>query len=360
MVSETTKSNDFSLSGDIEANYGVGKGKLQGGNVSKNQAIHKNITRNQNTIQNLAKQLGERKCCWVLEDFDKMPPDEKKHLAQAMKLFMNTANKHNYSELKVIAVGAVNKAHEVVHYNRDMANRVAEIEVPLMTDDELRAIIALGEQSLNIEIKDEIKTKIVQISSGLASICHQLCLNLCLQNNIRTRSNQTYIIDDQDGTFKEAIEWYYSTNEQSLKNNLDKAFQANENHGKIVLYVLATQFDMGGATLEEICNAVQKLDSNYSKSSVVQTLDYLISDKLTPDGFLRLNSDRYSYLEPINCAFVQSNFQITPLSNQDISSPRKSLSKEQEERLKDLTVRFILNYPNSEPKSFIISATPEQ
>src|SRR5215470_16211491 len=41
------------------------------------------------TPQTLARFLGQANCCWVLEDFHKMEPAEKRKLSQVMKVFMD-------------------------------------------------------------------------------------------------------------------------------------------------------------------------------------------------------------------------------------------------------------------------------
>ncbi|MBF0566230.1 MAG: hypothetical protein HQK89_13420 [Nitrospirae bacterium] len=73
----------------------------------------------------LAKFLDTYKSCWVIEDFHKVDDNEKTKLSQIMKQFSDMAA--DYREIKIIAIGAVGTAREVVEYSPDMKNRVAEI-----------------------------------------------------------------------------------------------------------------------------------------------------------------------------------------------------------------------------------------
>src|SRR5690606_6742915 len=95
------------------------------------------------TPQALGKFLGAAGACWVLEDFHKIEESQKEHLSQLMKVFVDMADE--FPDLKIIAIGAVDTARQVVQYDDEMKNRVAEIPVSLMHPDEIKAIIKKGE-----------------------------------------------------------------------------------------------------------------------------------------------------------------------------------------------------------------------
>jgi len=154
------------------------KAQINAQRSNATQTVQQRVVPLQLTPQRLANFMGEARCCWVLEDFHKIPEQEKVKLAQTMKIFMDMAV--DYNDLKIIAIGAVGTAREVVNYDPEMRNRVAEIVVPLMTADEIRTIISTGEQLLNVSFPEQVKQLIVNHSNGLASVCHQLSLNgLC-------------------------------------------------------------------------------------------------------------------------------------------------------------------------------------
>jgi len=101
------------------------------------------------TTQRLAKFMGAKHLCWVLEDFHKVHPTQKKLLAQAMKVFVDES--YHFPTLRVIAVGAVATAREVVEHDPEMRTRVSELLVPLMEDAELQMILSQGESLLNVK-----------------------------------------------------------------------------------------------------------------------------------------------------------------------------------------------------------------
>ena len=108
------------------------------------------IAPNSVTPHIVAEVLGINRACWVLEDFHKVDASEKQKLAQCMKMFMDLSAR--YPDLKMIFIGAVHTAYKVIEYDPELHNRVSEVYVPLMTEDELRKIIQFGEKALNISI----------------------------------------------------------------------------------------------------------------------------------------------------------------------------------------------------------------
>jgi hypothetical protein len=110
-----------------------------------------------------------------------------------------------YRAVKVIAIGAVDSAREVIQYDSDMRNRVAEIAVPLMTEQETCQILDKGEGLLNVRF-GHLKKELPAYSSGLPAVCHQLSLNICFAAGIiETCSEATSIEQDH---FRRALNRY--------------------------------------------------------------------------------------------------------------------------------------------------------
>lgn len=110
----------------------------------------KRIIPPQLTPQRLGQFLGAQELCWVIEDFHKMPNSEKRFLAQSLKIFSDLAM--DFPSVKIVVLGATETAREVVEYDREMAARVSELLVPLMTEDELQEIVKNGKNLLNVDL----------------------------------------------------------------------------------------------------------------------------------------------------------------------------------------------------------------
>eukprot|EP01029_Cantina_marsupialis_P011044 TRINITY_DN248317_c0_g1_i1.p1 TRINITY_DN248317_c0_g1~~TRINITY_DN248317_c0_g1_i1.p1 ORF type:complete len:240 (+),score=37.70 TRINITY_DN248317_c0_g1_i1:35-754(+) len=143
-LSEQIVNEKNTLKSSLSTSYISIKSAIEASREENNGESFQRIVGIQLTAQRLADFLGEANACWVLEDFHKMDNKEKSKLSQIMKVFMDKAV--DYPPLKIIALGAVNTGREVVEYDLEMKNRISEIEVPLMIESELRAIIENGER----------------------------------------------------------------------------------------------------------------------------------------------------------------------------------------------------------------------
>jgi hypothetical protein len=172
------------------------------------------------TPQRLAEFCGAAECCWVLEDFHKVPPGEKAKLSQIMKVFMDTAA--DYPSVRVVAIGAVDTAREVIQYDPEMRNRISEIAVPLMDQDALNELLTKGEILLNLQF-GFLKSRIAEYSAGLAAVCHQLSLNICFASQVYETTDEPFHI--QETHLKSALERYLSDASDTLKAVFDLALR---------------------------------------------------------------------------------------------------------------------------------------
>jgi energy-coupling factor transporter ATP-binding protein EcfA2 len=226
LYSETAKSSSFKIAPEINLSYNEIKGSIKLGEYSKTQSDNsRHILPPQLTPQRLAKFFGASNSCWVLEDFHKIKGNEKAKTSQLMKVFMDMALE--FSDLKLIALGAVGSARNVVSYDNEMNNRVSEIFIPYMENNEIEKIINTGEELLNLLFSKEVKSKIIKYSCGLPSICHQLCLNICFNKNIYNTSKELISINVED--LDDAIQKFVEEKSDSLKAEFDKAIKVGNN-----------------------------------------------------------------------------------------------------------------------------------
>ncbi|WP_157197868.1 MULTISPECIES: ATP-binding protein [Methylomonas] len=218
-TSETGEIKKNGIDIKLSSDYSVIKGQIRLINNQDNSVKAQRILPPQLTPQSLARFMGKAKCCWVLEDFHKIDECERTKLSQIMKIFMDMADE--YSTLKVIAIGAVDTARQVIEYDSEMRNRVSEIHVPLMNSDEIEEIITRGCQLLNLEFEKKLKTDISNYANGLASVCHHLCLNICTTQDINNTLDVRREItgSELDG----AVKLYLEEASDTLKKNLRKS-----------------------------------------------------------------------------------------------------------------------------------------
>ncbi|MES2589010.1 MAG: AAA family ATPase [Bacteroidota bacterium] len=282
------------------------------------------------TPQRLAEFLGVAKVVWILEDFHKVAENERQKLSQILKIFVDTSNK--YKDVKVIAIGAVGTAREVVNYDTELNNRISEVAVPLMTKDELESIISKGEKLLNVEFKEKVHDDIINFSNSLASICHHLCFSICFNHKIEKTSKLKKKFMDE--SLKSAVIDYLKQNSDSFKEILDRALKHRDG-----------DFDNTKQILQAFCKSdkeelTQKevLGFKNNKTIYRSTLTEYLHKLTTADygEILRYddNSGKFSFSNPFFKAFT-----IMTFSMEETESTRTSINFDNiEEIMKLLTI----------------------
>ncbi len=217
---EISKKEVDSIVSEISANYKFISAKTKANSSSEVSERKVRIIPPELTIQSLAKFIGAAEKFLIIEDFHKVDFNERKKIAHTLKLMSDIAT--SFPKTKVIAIGAVDTANQLIELDRDITNRVAQIFIPLMNEEELKSIIKKGEDLLNIQISSNIKNDIIKMSQMLASVCHQLSRSVCNYANIYETQVDRIIVDD-DTFIKKAIETWDSENSSSYRIDLENA-----------------------------------------------------------------------------------------------------------------------------------------
>lgn len=258
------------------------------------------------TPQRLGELLGAQGLCWILEDFHKMGDEHKKPLAQVFKVFSDLSVE--YPEVKIVAVGAANTAHEVVQYDPEMGNRVSELQVPLMNDEELLEILTNGQKLLNIDLT-AVAESIVRYSTGLASACHQLALNLCLEKNVLATERQRVVFVQVDLGL--ALARYVAESSDTLKTAFDRALKRHKvrryDNTRLILTALASG-PLEGMLHAEILAKIRQTNSGYPPGNLTNYIDQLTTEDR---GVVvrRAADGRYRYTSPLHHVFAQATFE---------------------------------------------------
>lgn len=291
--------------------------------------------------------VGEIKACWVLEDFHKLEEDERSKLSQVMKVFMDQAV--TYPELKIIAIGAVDTARYVVHYDHEMKNRVSEIEVPLMVEDEIKQILTKGEECLNIKFDDNVRLSIVKFSNGIASVCHALAMNCCMVKDIYQTADDKITIDTDD--LNKALEAYVEECSDSLKSVFDKAFRVAKttkyDNYRLIIAALA-KYPQEGIDKGAILQEMQKKYPDYPSPNLSHCLGKLQTPERGAVVRFDSSSNLYSFAEPIYRVFALAYLESTKgksleqMTFDDVitSDVIKDLTKELKSHLDDLLTKL--------------------
>jgi len=274
-ITEEVRSENSTITTQLSQDYLAIKSQING-SISNGTAIKKQrLLPPQLTAQALGRFMGASKCCWVLEDFHKIDESERAKLSQIMKVFKDMAD--DYPTLKIIAIGAVDTARQIVEYDLEMKNRVAEIHVPLMNDNEIKQIIQKGTELLNITISEDIKKVISQYCNGIASVCHHLCLNMCTVEEIYETQDYKSILDIE--TLEEALKVYLEESSDTVKKVFDNAFNKQKrvqtyNNPKLIIHALS-KVPQEGAISSVLFESIKKHHPKYPQSNLSKFLNKL-------------------------------------------------------------------------------------
>lgn len=278
------------------------------------------------TPQNLARYIGASNNIWVLEDFHKIDDAEKKQMSQIMKVFMDMSME--FPNLKIIAIGAVNSAREVVNFDPEMKNRISEIEVPLMQIEQLLGIISTGERLLNLEIDEKISKRIVTYSCGLPAVTHQLAYLLCEENGISQTHNSIKALEIDPKTFDGVLNEYITENSDSLKAIYEKStvvYRKRKSDNPIDILKAIIDLNKEEATINEIAKQIRIKDKEYKAISLKKNLEELT--KTSREEVLRFNKDSNSY--HFSTPLVKAYFQCILKSKVDHHFATTKLIKEE-------------------------------
>ncbi|OEK05392.1 P-loop NTPase family protein [Roseivirga misakiensis] len=277
-ISKKTNHLSSSINSSLSTDYQLIKGSL-GYSKSKNKFEEfQPIIAPQLTPQKLAAFFGSSNSCWVIDDFHKMEEDEKKKLAQYMKVFMDESV--NYPYVKIVAIGAVGTAKEVLKLDNELNNRVSEIQVHFMSRDELKEIIAKGESRLNISITENVKDEIVKFSTGLPAVTHQLSYNLCTSKDLYETSEAHLTFNNDD--FREALANYIITNSGYLHDRYEKAIdEPSEYHLPLCYHILRSFIisEKHNLSLNDVHSYFKKHKHPQQKALLEYLLQQLTHDK---------------------------------------------------------------------------------
>ena len=214
-----------------------------------------------------------------------------------------------FQNLRIIALGAVDTARQVVEYDPEMRHRVSEFLVPLMTIGEIRSI-KRGMELLNISMPSGVMDGIVAYSNGLASVCHQLCLNVCQAAGIDETSEPS--VDIGVRTLEDAVSQYLNDASDTFKAAFDKARRlrkkAKYDNVNLILRALI-ELPSDGGTHAGVLAKIREWEKAYPDSNARYFLDALkVGDR---GEIIRFDSasGKYSFSDPVYRIFATTLFK---------------------------------------------------
>lgn len=266
------------------------------------EILHERAVDYQISPQKLAQILGRLKTVWIIEDFHKLNENEKKNIADIVKIFMDEGS--NFEEVKIICVGAVGSARELIELENNLNNRIAELGVTLLSDDEIRKVICKGLKLLNVKMDDDLIEKIVYYSNNLASVAHQICFDICYDNNILSNKYLTRKLNEN--SFYNAVSSYVRKNSDTFTKIYDKI--NCKNYGWNILKVFEVS-DRESLDFNWILNSIPE-EKRPPENELKGYLDILSSPEYKEIMRFDKDSKKYSLSSPFFKAYLKMKFAL--------------------------------------------------
>lgn len=316
-MAKTSKKRSIKISEQLKLKYTGIDNTLKTEVHRENTEEQQRVLPVQLTYEKLAEFLGAANCVWVIDDFHKVEDYEKQKLAEVMKAFVDISN--DYNKVKIVALGAVSSGREIINNTNDIQGRLAEIAVPLLSNDQIKEILENGEKLLNIRFSDNLKDLTCKYANSLGSICHALAYNYCHISGIH--KTPFFEITISDDIVNKAIEEYVSEKSDTYKQLLDKALKSRGNSYENVKLILQAiiSLNMEDVTHNEILTKIQESTPSYPQGNCTNYLQKLCSNKF--DEILRYdnNSGKYSFSDLFFKSYCRIMFDLDiPNGDSDI------------------------------------------
>lgn len=125
---------------------------------------------NANVIQNVLSIIGNP--ILIIDEFDRLEKDKFNHrvFSDIIKMVSDTI-----PYATIILVGVAEDVSSLIEEHESIERNLAQIHLYAMTKDEIKGIISKGEGPLDIIFTEDVKIKIIELSSGYPHFTHSLC-----------------------------------------------------------------------------------------------------------------------------------------------------------------------------------------
>lgn len=254
-------------------------------------------------IENVIKRYdGNAYFLFIFDEFDNiLDKDVRKSFADLIKSFSDNVN-----NCSIVLVGIAHNVESLIGSHQSLERCLIQVQMPRMSDEESFDIIEKGLSKLELTIDDEVKSKIVEFSSGFPHYVHLLCkycvLHVIDQNKEHIDNN------DLNAAILKGIENTNGQLQTSYRNAIIGLSTTDK--WKNVLFACAQveldEFNCFNIT--DVANQYRKITGEeIQKNSIVYNLNQL-ADKTRGNILEKLDTGlntRYRFVNPMILAFIK-------------------------------------------------------
>ena len=132
-------------------------------------------------------------CVVILDEFDKVTDQQTKAaFADLIKILSDTAQ-----DVTLILVGVAENIHELLGAHPSIDRNLVQIELPLMSDKEIKLIIETGFNRLSLTVESGVVAQVPVLAGGYPHYAHLLglcCAKVCADNDTTHLTRQLFDI----------------------------------------------------------------------------------------------------------------------------------------------------------------------
>ncbi len=256
---------------------------------------------NTTEIENILTELNQS-VLFIFDEFDSIKSLEaKSQMADMIKLLSD-----NLPNISLLIVGIGQSVDKLIGEHQSIERCIRQIELPLMNDYEARDLIDENLQIIGIKIKDDILTKMIELSSGFPNYLHLLCKYAAIEAIVL--NNDTI----SESHFDKAVQKSIDNSDYSIRNAYQKAISSTSGKNQFADVLLAcamaiTDDDNSFGSMEVLEQYNQITGNEHKPESINYNLGMLCkrerAEILTKLG--RQKNARYRFRKPLLKAFVK-------------------------------------------------------
>ncbi len=134
----------------------------------------------------------------VVDDFHHVDPGVQRQIVRGVKDLV-------FEGVPVIFIAVPHRAADIVRAEREMAQRVEQLQINSWSQSELEEIARAGFDALNLDCPSELADEMAQESYGSPHLMQDFCLQICKANEIRETvpERQVLISTNLEGWFRD-------------------------------------------------------------------------------------------------------------------------------------------------------------
>jgi hypothetical protein len=163
----------------------------------------------------------QSRAIFIIDEFDRVSDETVK--AATADLIKNTSDNNPYATLVLVGVG--DSINDLIGEHPSIARNLVQVEMPLMTDSEIKEIVARGAEHLKIRVPQEVLDEVAHLAGGFPHYAHLLGLSIAKACSIRDTDSATLelfgelacslAIEDAVETYRQAFGKATKTSKQS-------------------------------------------------------------------------------------------------------------------------------------------------